>query len=71
MLTFGTVVKLTNPQGVEDKTIATAKGDRCAVYFETTLPHGYARIAFYGDAKGLTYLVHPESLEIVYQSKKA
>lgn len=47
---------------------ADAKGDRCAVVLERTAPHGYLRIEFYGDAKGHSSLVHPESLVMVHQS---
>lgn len=67
-MTRGDVVKFGRPIGQADKEMFGVKGDRCAVVLERTAPHGYLRIEFYGDAKGHSCLVHPESLVMVHQS---
>lgn len=61
----GSIVQMGNPVGPQDAEIAKMKMGRCATFIEYTRPHLYARIAFYGDAKGLDYLVHPESLTLI------
>lgn len=60
----GQMLTLATPQGAEDKRIAAMKMDRYGVFIELT-KNGYARIAFFGDSTGLSYLVHPESLKAV------
>lgn len=57
--------------GAQDKAIARIHADRLAVMIGFTNPHLYAEISFYGDAKELTYIVHPESLELVHRSDKS
>lgn len=64
MFMRGQIVSMKTPVSLEDKRIAAMKMGRSAAFIEYTKPHGFARVTFYGDAKGLTYLVHPESLAV-------
>ena len=59
----GMHVVMQNPVGSEDKRIAEMKCGRIGVILEIT-DTGYARVAFYGDGKGVNYLIHPESLAV-------
>ena len=66
MVTFG------EPAGEMDKNIAAMKCGRMAAFIGYTdpyiTPYLYARVSFHGDAKGLEYLVHPESLILHYKA---
>lgn len=65
----GDMVRMSsNAVDTQDREIARIHSDRLAVMMGFTKPHAYAEIAFYGDAKGFTYIVHPESLELVRRS---
>lgn len=68
MFTRGQTLITRVPVGAEDERICNMHVGQCAVFIEYTGPHGFARIAWYGDRKGLTYLMHPESLQSQSQS---
>lgn len=58
----GMLVKFAKPVGKEDSRIAKQKMGRSANVVEVC-NNGYVRVTFFGDAKGLNYLIHPESLQ--------
>jgi predicted metallo-beta-lactamase superfamily hydrolase len=62
----GYLVKFGKPVGESDSIVHSEKGDRIGHVLEMTW-QGYARVFFYGDAKGLQYLVHPESLVVIHK----
>ena len=64
----GDMVTLTPSVGSTDLPLADEHRGRIAVFIRYVKPHYYARIAFYGDAKGHTYLVHPESMTLHHRA---